>query len=93
MHFRRRGDVAEGWLVASGIKPIPDNYPNRAVMELTLSFTDQFGQPHAAQGQAILERSAQRKEKWMQRSSSQRPIDVPQGESENNRNISEMPCW
>jgi hypothetical protein len=84
MHFRRRGDIAEGWLVASSLQPIPDKYPNRIMTELTLTFTDQFGQPHSAQAQAVLERSARRKGRRTLRSRSM-PIGIPPINSENVR--------
>ena len=62
LRFHRRGDVAEGWIVATSSKPIPDNYRGRMITKLSLTFTDQFGYDHSAQGQAILERSARLKE-------------------------------
>jgi hypothetical protein len=58
LHLRRRGDVAEGWLLASDQKPIPDKYRNWMTTELRLTFTDQFGHDHSAQAKATLERSA-----------------------------------
>ena len=57
LRFCRRGDVAEGWVVAQSLRPIPDKCPNRVLAELSLTFTDQFGHDHPAQGEAILERS------------------------------------
>jgi hypothetical protein len=64
LHFRRCGDIAEGWLVACGVKPIPDKYPNRMRTELTLTFTDQFDQPHAAHAQVVLERSTRQQKRY-----------------------------
>src|ERR1700674_68753 len=58
LHFRRRGDVAEGWLLASDHKPIPDKYRTWMTMELRLTFTDQFGHDDSAQAKATLQRSA-----------------------------------
>jgi hypothetical protein len=58
LHLRRPGDVAQGWLLASAHKPIPDKYRNGMITELRLTFTDQFGHDHSAQAKAILERSA-----------------------------------
>ena len=51
LHLRRRGDVAEGWLLASDHTPIPDKYRNRMTTELRLRevyvqperFLDHFG--------------------------------------------------
>jgi hypothetical protein len=56
--FHDRGDVAEGWVVATGHKPIPDKYRNWMITELCLRFTDQFGHDHCAYAEAALERSA-----------------------------------
>jgi len=84
IHFRR-GDVAEGWVLARGYKPIPDEYPDRMTTVLTLTFTDQFGYDHPARAKAILERSARRKGKWIQGSRSRKPIGVLQTESVSNR--------
>jgi hypothetical protein len=58
LHFHDRGDVAEGWLVASGHKPIPDKYRDRMITTLSLTFTDQFGHDHSAHAEAMLQRSA-----------------------------------
>jgi hypothetical protein len=57
LHFRNRGDVAHGWVVASGLKPIPDKYRDRMKTKLVITFTDQFGHPYSAQGEALLQRS------------------------------------
>jgi len=84
IHFRR-GDVAKGWVLARGYKPIPDEYPDRMTTVLTLTFTDQFGYDHPARAKAILERSARRKGKWIQGSRSRKPIGVLQTESVSNR--------
>jgi hypothetical protein len=61
LHFHRRGDTANGWVIASGFKPIPDKYGQRMTTDLRLTFTDQFGHDHSAQAQAFLERSARLK--------------------------------
>jgi len=58
LHFHRRGDVVEGWLVASGLRPIPREYRNWQITPLSLTFTDQFGDDYSAQAEATLERSA-----------------------------------
>jgi hypothetical protein len=58
LHFHHRGDVAEGWLCASGLRPIPEKYPHRMTTELRITFTDQFGRDHSAQAKATLERTA-----------------------------------
>jgi hypothetical protein len=58
LHFHRRGDVAEGWLVASGYTPIPGEYRNWKITTLSLTFTDQFGNDYSARADAALQRSA-----------------------------------
>jgi hypothetical protein len=56
--FHNRGDVAEGWLVASGHVPIPEKCRNWMTMELCITFSGQLGQDHSAHAQAFLLRSA-----------------------------------
>jgi hypothetical protein len=56
--FHHRGDSVEGWLLATGLKPIPDTYPNRMRVEVEVKFTDQFVVDHVSQGYAFAERSA-----------------------------------
>jgi hypothetical protein len=60
LRFHRRGDVAEGLLLAVGYKPIPDKYRNRMLVTLNVTLTDQFGDPHCARAEALLERSVRR---------------------------------
>jgi hypothetical protein len=55
--FHRRGDVAEGWVVASSLTPIPYQYRDRMITKLSLTFTDQFGHEHREHGEAAIERS------------------------------------
>jgi hypothetical protein len=45
----RRGEIAEGWLLATGIAPIPAQYSNFVVVEFQLTFWDQFGDEIVAQ--------------------------------------------
>jgi len=56
--FHQHGDVDEGWLVASSLKPIPENYRDRMITNLSLRFTDQFGREYIALADAVLDRSA-----------------------------------
>jgi len=58
LRLHRRGDLAEGWIVATCRKPVPDKYRDRMITNVSLTFTDQFGLDHSAQGEAILQRSA-----------------------------------
>ena len=60
LRFRRRGYLAQGWLLAVSYKPIFGKYPDRMPVTLSVIFTDQFGDPHCARAEAILERSAPR---------------------------------
>lgn len=61
LHFRRKGDCADGWVLASSNQRIPDKYQQSMIAELCLTFTDQFGHDHCAQAKAVLERSARLK--------------------------------
>lgn len=56
--FHHRGDVAEGWLVASGHTPIPDKFRDSKITKLSVTFTDQFGHDYTALAEAALQRSA-----------------------------------
>ena len=58
LRFHRRGDVFEGWVVASGLKLVPDQYRDGMITRLSLTFTDQFGCEHSAHAEAPLQRSA-----------------------------------
>jgi hypothetical protein len=58
LRFHRPGDVAEGWVVASGLRSIPDKYLDWMNTKLTLTFTDQFGDDHSKQAEASVQRSA-----------------------------------
>ena len=54
--FHHRGDIAEGWVVASSYTPIPEKYRDRTVTKLGLTFTDQFGHDYSAHAEAALQR-------------------------------------
>jgi hypothetical protein len=56
--FHHRGDSVEGWLLASGLKPIPDAYRNNTPVPVDVSFTDQFGVDYVSSAYALMERSA-----------------------------------
>ncbi len=56
--FHHRGDVAEGWVVASGHTPIPDKFRDWMITKLSVTFTDQFGHDYTALAEAALQRSA-----------------------------------
>ncbi len=54
----RRGDIRDGWLLAMGSKPIPEEYGPGRPAPLKIVLFDQFSQPHAASGEFGVERSA-----------------------------------
>jgi hypothetical protein len=56
--FHRRGDSVEGWLLATGLEPIPDAYRNNTSVPVDVSFTDQFGVDCVSPAYALMERSA-----------------------------------
>ena len=54
----RRGQVIEGWLLATGITPIPAEYCNLAAVSFQLSFWDQLGDEFQTPGKlSVLRRS------------------------------------
>jgi len=54
----RRGDLADGWLLATGSKPIPPQYgPGRPAL-LEVAFLDQFSEQHTVRREIAVERSA-----------------------------------
>ena len=55
LRFHRRGDLAEGWLLAEG-GTIPSQYPNRITAPLNVTLIDQFGDSHCARAEALVER-------------------------------------
>jgi hypothetical protein len=59
--FHHRGYLAEGWLLATGLKPIPDTYRNNMSVPVEVRFTDQFGSDHFGKANAFVERSARQK--------------------------------
>jgi hypothetical protein len=44
IRFRHRGDTVEGWLLASGLRPIPQQYREGTRVPFQLTFRDQFKQ-------------------------------------------------
>jgi|SRR5580704_9076093 hypothetical protein len=55
-----RGQMAEGWLLATGIAPIPGEYSNFAVAPFRLTVWDQFGDEICAAGRLSVLRKVQR---------------------------------
>jgi hypothetical protein len=54
----RRGDLADGWLLATGSKPIPPQYGPGRPAPLEVAFLDQFSEQHKVSGDFVVERSA-----------------------------------
>jgi hypothetical protein len=46
----RRGQIAEGWILASGLRPIPPQYHDCFTAPFEVRFFDQFGCAHPADG-------------------------------------------
>ena len=55
-----RGKIVEGWLLATGLAPIPAPYRNFAVVPFRLSFWDQFGNEIGVDGRLSVLRKVQR---------------------------------
>jgi hypothetical protein len=55
-----RGQIVEGWLLATGVAPIPADHSNLAVVPFRLSFWDQFANEIVAEGRLSALRKAQR---------------------------------
>jgi hypothetical protein len=58
LRFSRRGDMQEGWLLAMGYKPVPEEYGPGRPAPLEVAFLDQFSQQHTASAVFAVERSA-----------------------------------
>jgi hypothetical protein len=55
-----RGQIVEGWLLATGVAPIPAEHSNLAVVPFWLSFWDQFANEIVTEGRLSALRRAQR---------------------------------
>jgi hypothetical protein len=53
--------MVEGWIVAAGLRPIPDEYRHGVIVPFELTFSDQFGQEISQRSQLSVSRSAKRK--------------------------------
>jgi hypothetical protein len=58
LRLRCRGDMAQGLILASGRKPIPDNYRSLTSTRLELTFVDQFDEEITKEGELFVVRSA-----------------------------------
>jgi hypothetical protein len=54
----RRGDTREGWLLAMGNKPVPEEYGPGRPAPLNIVLVDQFSYQHVATADFLVERSA-----------------------------------
>jgi hypothetical protein len=57
LRLRCRGDIAQGLILASGRKPIPDNYRSLTRTRLELTFVDQFDEEITKEGELVVVRS------------------------------------
>ena len=55
-----RGQIVEGWLLATGIAPTPGEYSNSAVVPFRLTLRDQFGYEIGIAGRLSVLRKVQR---------------------------------
>lgn len=56
--FHRRGQVVEGWVLMSGVVPIPAEYRDFALAPFAITLTDQFGHEHCEHGElSVLRRT------------------------------------
>ena len=58
LRFSYRGQIIEGWVLASGIKPIPEEFRNNAFAALQLSFCDSLERTVQVQTRASVLRSS-----------------------------------
>jgi hypothetical protein len=72
----RRGQIVEGWLLATGIAPIPAEYRNFAVVPFHLSLWDQFGNEIDAEGKLSVLRKARRDDIAVQKGRSLYGMDM-----------------
>jgi hypothetical protein len=60
LRFSHRGQLVEGWVLASGITPIPTEYADFAAVPFEVVCTDQFGHESRAEGMSVVRRSQKR---------------------------------
>ncbi len=58
--FLRRGQIAEGWILANGLRPIPPQFDDHSIAPFEVRFFDQFHCAHPAQGTLSVSRRAPR---------------------------------
>ena len=57
LRFHRRGHLIEGVILATGLKPIPEEYVQGMTVPLQLTFWDQFGNEFSAEPMLSIDRS------------------------------------
>ncbi len=62
LEFRRRGDMVEGLILATGIRPIPQAFAQGMRVPFELAFDDQFDNETAVAGEVSVDRLARQKE-------------------------------
>ena len=60
LRFHNRGQIIEGWLVAAGSRPIPQQYREGATVRCNLTFWDQFGHKIGAHADLSVHRPRQK---------------------------------
>ena len=61
LRFHRRGDMFEGMILANGLRPIPGEYLDRALVPFQITFEDQFGEESTAAARLSLARTAKQR--------------------------------
>ena len=61
LRFHRRGDMFEGMILANGLRPIPGEYFDRALVPFQITFEDQFGEESTAAARLSLARTAKQR--------------------------------
>jgi hypothetical protein len=56
----RRGQIAEGWILANGLRPIPPQFDDHSIAPFEVRFFDQFHSEHPAQGTLSVSRRSPR---------------------------------
>jgi len=82
--FHRRGQMVEGVILATGLKPIPNNYLQGMTVPSRLTFWDQFGNESGMEAELYVDRSTKARPKWVRRKNSLRG---PAGISEMNKPV------
>lgn len=61
LRFHYRGQMVEGMILASGLKPVPNMYPPGTAVPYQLTFTDSLGNEMGVEAKIFVERTAKRK--------------------------------